>query len=137
MANQCLVRALSRVSEGSARYVQSSDGKVGNCPAQAGGSLAGRGGSNGRVFSVRAQGSGKEATLREGRSMATTNPFQDRLVAQQTYSSRQDAPIRQKEPEVSREEVQRFIGKLRWDEQEALLQELSRKSQKKKSDANF
>ena len=113
MANQCPVRASSRVPEGSAQHVQLSDRKVGYCPAQAGGSLASRGGGNGRVFSTRAQNSGMEATLGEGRSMVTTNPFWARLTAQQTYSSREDASVCQEKPEVSRKEVQRFIGKLR------------------------
>ena len=113
------------------------DGKMGNCLAQAGRSLAGRRGSDGRAFSVRAQNNGVKATLREGRSVATTNPFWDRLAAHQTYSSGEDAPIRQKESEISKEEVQRFIEKLRWDEQEVLLQELSREGRKKESDANF
>ena len=105
--------------------------------AQTSGALAGRGGSNGRVFLTRAQNSGEETTPREGRSMVTTNPFRARLTARQAQSPGEDALICQKEPEVSREEVQRFIGKLRWDEQEALLQKLSRESGRKESDTNF
>ena len=105
MANQCPVRASSRVPEGSAQHVQLSDRKVGYCPAQAGRSLASRGGGNGRVFSTRAQNSGMEATLGEGRSMVTTNLFWARLTAQQTYSSREDASVCQEKPEVSRKEV--------------------------------
>ena len=45
--------------------------------------------------------------------MVTTNLFWARLTAQQTYSSREDASVCQEKPEVSRKEVQRFIGKLR------------------------
>ena len=101
MVNQCLVRTLSRVSEGSTQYVQLSDRKMGNCPAQAGRSLASRGGSNGRVFSARAQNSGTETTLREGGSVVATNPFWARLAAHQTYSSREDASVCQKESEIS------------------------------------
>ena len=69
--------------------------------------------------------------------MATTNPFRDRIAARQAHSSGEDASVRQEESEARREEIKRFIGKLRWDEQEAMLQELSRESQKKESDANF
>ena len=76
-------------------------------------------------------------TPQEGRGMVTTNPFRDRIAACQAHSSGEDAVVRQEEPEVSREEIERFIGKLRWDEQEAMLQELSRQSQRKESDANF
>ena len=137
MANQCPVRASSRISERPAGHVQQGDGKMGNRPAQAGGSLAGRVGGNGRAFAARAQNSGAEATPREGRSMATTNPFRDRIAARQAHSPGENAPVRQEESEVSREEIERFIGKLRWDEQEAMLQELSRKSQRKELDANF
>ena len=54
MVNQCPIRASSRVSEGSTQYVQLSDGKMGNCLAQAGRSLASRRGSDGRAFLVRA-----------------------------------------------------------------------------------
>ena len=74
---------------------------MGNCPAQAGRSLASRGGSNGRVFSARAQNSGTETTLREGGSMVATNPFRARLAAHQTYSSGEDASVHQKESEIS------------------------------------
>ena len=52
MTNQCLVRALSRVPEESIGHVQLSNGKMGNRPAQAGGLLASREGSNGRAFSA-------------------------------------------------------------------------------------
>ena len=86
---------------------------------------------------MRAQNSGAEATPREGGSMATTNPFRARLAACQAHSSGEDASVCQEESEVSREEIQRFVGKLRWDEQEAMLQELSRESRKKESDTNF
>ena len=62
---------------------------------------------------MRAQSSGEKAALREGRSIVTTNPFRARLIARQAQSPRENAPIHQEEPEVSREEVQRFIRKLR------------------------
>ena len=68
--------------------------------------------------------------------MATTNPFRARLAARQTHSSGEDAVVCQEESEVSREEIERFIEKLRWDEQEALLQVLSRESGKKELDTN-
>ena len=93
MANQCPIKALSRVPEGSARYVQPGNGKVGYSSAQASGALASRGKGNGRVFSMRAQSSGEEATLKEGRSMAMTNPFRARLAARQAQSPRENAPI--------------------------------------------
>ena len=48
--------------------------------------------------------------------MATTNPFRDRIIARQTYSSREDVSVCQEESEASREEIKRFIGKIRWDE---------------------
>ena len=54
MVNQCPIRASSRVSEGSAGHVQQGNGKMGNYPAQAGRSLAGRGSGNGRAFTARA-----------------------------------------------------------------------------------
>ena len=80
---------------------------------QASEALASRGEGNGRAFSMRAQSSGEEAAPREDRSMATTNPFRARLTAKQAQSPRENPPIYQEEPEVSREEVQRFIRKLR------------------------
>lgn len=110
---------------------------MGYRPAQAGGTLASRGGGYGRALPARAQGSGETATPGEDRSMATTNPFRARLAARQAYAPGEDASVRQKELEISREEIQRFIGKLRWDEQEALLQELSKGSKRKESDADF
>ena len=110
---------------------------MGHSSTQASGALAGKGGSNGKAFSVRAQSSSEEATLREGRSMVMTDLFRTRLAARQAHLSGEDAPVCQKEPEISRKEVQRFVGKLRWDEQEALLQELSRESGRKELDTNF
>ena len=137
MANQCPARDPSRISQGAARYVQSSDRKMGNNSGQARPQLAGGGRSDGRAFSARAQSSSEEAAQGPSRSMAMTNPFRARLAARQTYSSGEDAAVRSQEPEVSGEEIKRFIGKLRWNEQEALLQALSRESGRKESDANF
>ena len=45
--------------------------------------------------------------------MVTTNPFRDRIAVRQTYSSGEDASVCQEESEASREEIKRFIGKLR------------------------
>ena len=137
MANQCPARDPSRIPQGAARYVQLSDRKMGNNSGQARPQLAGGGRSDGRAFSARAQSSSEEAAQGPSRSVATTNPFRARLTARQTHSSGEDAAVRSQEPEVSGEEIERFIGKLRWDEQEALLQALSRESGRKESDANF
>ncbi|ETW82056.1 hypothetical protein HETIRDRAFT_318925 [Heterobasidion irregulare TC 32-1] len=125
MANQCPARGSSRIHEGSAGHVQQSSGKMGNRLAQAGGKMATGGGGYGRVFLARAQSSNERSATIQGGSMATTNPFRARLAARQAYTPGLDETVRQEEPEVSREEVQKFIGKLRWDKQEVLLQELS------------
>ena len=93
MENQCPVRASSRVPEGSAKYVQLGNRKVGYSLTQASEALASRGEGNGSAFSMRAQSSGEEAAPREGRSMATTNPFRARLAARQAQSPRENAPI--------------------------------------------
>ncbi|ETW80773.1 hypothetical protein HETIRDRAFT_418735 [Heterobasidion irregulare TC 32-1] len=137
MANQCPARVSSRIHEGGIGHVQLSSGKVEYCPAQAGRALASRRGGYGRAILARAQISGETATLGESRSMATTNPFRARLTACQAYASKEDASVRQKKSEVSQEEVQSLIGKMRWDEQEALLQELSKGSKQKESDMDF
>ncbi|ETW77374.1 hypothetical protein HETIRDRAFT_167449 [Heterobasidion irregulare TC 32-1] len=134
MANQCPVRGSSRVHEGSARYVQQSSGTMGNRSAQTGGRMGGGGSSYGRTFSTGASSSPQGGTATQGRSVATTNPFRARLAARQAHAPGPDAPVRETEPEISREEIQRVIGKMRWDEQEALLQELSEMSKRKESD---
>ncbi|ETW85191.1 hypothetical protein HETIRDRAFT_424594 [Heterobasidion irregulare TC 32-1] len=137
MANQCPAKILSRVYERGIGHVQPSDGKVGYHPAQASGALAGQGGGYGRALPARAQISGETTTSGKSRSVAMTNPFWARLAARQAYASRENASVRQKESEISREEVQRLIGKMRWDEQEVLFQELSEGSKQKELDMDF
>ncbi|ETW82068.1 hypothetical protein HETIRDRAFT_418047 [Heterobasidion irregulare TC 32-1] len=134
MANQCPARGSSRIHEGSIGHVQQSGGKMGYRPAQASGRMAAGGGSYGRAFSAKAQSSDTRSATIQGGSVVTTNPFQARLAARQAYASGPDEAIHQEEPKISREEIKRFIGKLRWDEQEALLQELSEGSRQKELD---
>ena len=80
---------------------------------QAGRAFAKGGSSNGRALSAQAQSSGQKATQRESGSMETINPFRARLVAWQTHPSSEDATLCQEKPKVGREEIKRFIGKLR------------------------
>ncbi|ETW82568.1 hypothetical protein HETIRDRAFT_316111 [Heterobasidion irregulare TC 32-1] len=134
MANQCPVRGSSRVYEGSARYVQQSSGTVGNRSAQTSGRMGSGGSGYGRALSTGTSSSAQGGATTQGRSMAMTNPFRARLAARQAHAPGPDAPVRETEHEISREEIQRVIGKMRWDEQEALLQELSEMSKKKESD---
>ncbi|ETW84763.1 hypothetical protein HETIRDRAFT_311919 [Heterobasidion irregulare TC 32-1] len=134
MANQCPVRGSSRIYEGPARYVQQSSGTMGNRSAQTGGRMGGGGSGYGRAFSAGTSGGAQGGAAAQGRGMATTNPFRARLAARQAHAPGPDAPVRETEHEISREEIQRVIGKMRWDEQEALLQELSEMSKKKESD---
>ncbi|ETW79550.1 hypothetical protein HETIRDRAFT_117293 [Heterobasidion irregulare TC 32-1] len=134
MANQCPVRGSSRVYEGSTGHVQQGSRTVGNRSAQTSSRMGGGGSGYGRAFSAGTPGSTQGGTTAQGRSMATTNPFRARLAARQAHAPGPDAPVREEEPEISREEIQRVIGKMRWDEQEALLQELSEISKRKESD---
>ncbi|ETW85325.1 hypothetical protein HETIRDRAFT_424659 [Heterobasidion irregulare TC 32-1] len=120
--------------EGSARYVQQGSGTVGNRSAQTGSRMGSGGSGYGRTVSAGTSGGTQGGTSAQGRGVATTNPFQARLAARQAHAPGPDAPVRETEPEISREEIQRVIGKMRWDEQEALLQELSEMSKKKESD---
>ncbi|ETW82486.1 hypothetical protein HETIRDRAFT_120767 [Heterobasidion irregulare TC 32-1] len=107
---------------------------VGNRLAQASSRMGGGRSGYGQALSIGAPGSAQGGTMAQGRSMATTNPFWARLAACQAYAPGPDAPVREEEPEISREEIQRVIGKMRWDKQEALLQELSEGSKRKESD---
>lgn len=134
MANQCPVRGSSRIYEGTTRYVQQGSGTMGNRSAQAGNRMGGGGSGYGRTFSAGTSGGTQGGASAQSRGVATTNPFRARLAACQAHAPGPDAPVRETEPEISREEIQRVIGKMRWDEQEALLQELSEISKKKESD---
>ncbi|ETW83229.1 hypothetical protein HETIRDRAFT_426576 [Heterobasidion irregulare TC 32-1] len=134
MANQCPVRGSSRVYEGLTGHVQQGSRTVGNRSAQASSRMGGGGSGYGRAFLTGTPSSTQGGTTMQGRSMATTNLFRARLAARQAHASRPDALVREEEPEISREEIQKVIGKMRWDKQEALLQELNEMSKRKESD---
>ncbi|ETW84626.1 hypothetical protein HETIRDRAFT_425908 [Heterobasidion irregulare TC 32-1] len=113
MANQCPVRGSSRIYEGSTGHVQQGSRIVGNRSAQASSRMGGGGSSYGRTFLAGAPGSTQGGTTAQGRSMAMTNLFWARLAARQAHAPGPDAPVHEEEPEISREEIQSVIRKIR------------------------